>query len=92
MREDVPKEAADCSRRAYVWRGGEGQGQRVQRGRQLRTGADLSLVTVRFSWTLVKGFLRREESGLSAPRVPTCRQGAAGLLGEPGGATHSRLL
>lgn len=32
----------------------------MQRGRQLRTGADLSLVTVGFSWTLVKGFLGRE--------------------------------
>lgn len=72
-----------------VWARAGGSGCR--RGRQLRTGADLSLVTVGFSWTLVKGFLRREESGVSAPRAPACRRhppgplGAAGLLGEPGG-------
>lgn len=77
--------------------GGEGRGQRVQRGHQLRTGADLSLVTVGFSWTLVKGFLRREESGLSTPRAPACRQhppgppGAAELRESLRGAIHSWL-
>lgn len=35
--------------------------QWVWASHQPRMGADLSLVTVGFSWTLVKGFLRREE-------------------------------
>ena len=43
-------------RRAGVPKGG---GRR--RGGQLRSGADLSLVTVGFSWTLAKGFLGRGE-------------------------------
>lgn len=41
-------------------------------GCQLSRGADLSLVTVGFSWTLAKGFLRREE----------CRQFGTGALGK----------
>lgn len=36
--EDVPKEAAGCSRRAYVWRVGEGRGQRVQKGPSAEDG------------------------------------------------------
>lgn len=42
--------------------GGEGPtGSGCRRGGQLRSGADLSLVTVGFSWTLAKGFLGRGE-------------------------------
>lgn len=49
-------------------------GSGCRRGHQLRRGADLSLVTVGFSWTLAKGFLRRgEKSGFS-------RGGGGGVL------------
>lgn len=46
-------------------------GSGCRRGHQLRRGADLSLVTVGFSWTLAKGFLdgsRLWQSGAGRPR------------------------
>lgn len=38
-----------------------GRERRYRPARQLSRGADLSLVTVGFRWTLAKGFLGREE-------------------------------
>lgn len=56
-------EQADCNKTGY--RSGCGRrsptGSGCRCGHQLRSGADLSLVTVGFSWTLAKGFLRRGE-------------------------------
>lgn len=51
--------------------GGWGQGVSAEKPHQLSRGADLSLVTVGFRWTLAKGFLGKEEQfqfGL-VPRV-----------------------
>ena len=63
-REFSNREQADCNKtgcRAGQG-GGEGPtGSGCRRGGQLRSGADLSLVTVGFSWTLAKGFLGRGE-------------------------------
>lgn len=52
-------------KRFCAWAGQEGPGgQRWGLGHQLRRGADLSLVTVGFSWTLAKGFLKKERRGV----------------------------
>lgn len=51
------------------------RGRRRGLGRQLRRGADLSLVTVGFSWTLAKGFLRREEKGGFSVGGALCQSG-----------------
>lgn len=45
---------------AWAGRGKPPDGQRRRCGHQLRRGADLSLVTVGFSWTWAKGFLEEK--------------------------------
>lgn len=53
------------TKQGTVGGGGGPTGSRCRGGRQLRRGADLSLVTVGFSWMLAKGFLRRKQKAVS---------------------------
>lgn len=67
-----------------MWVGQEGpRGQWWGLGRQLRRGADLSLVTVGFSWTLAKGFLRREEKSGFSVGGTLCHLGCPTPRGPP---------